>query len=222
MKNKFWILIIVFLVIAGAIAVYLFTRNNDANNNYTASRSSVNNINVTNNETTSKENATTQNNTISNNIPKTEEVISTFSTKIYSSDSNRQNNITITCNTLNDTIVANGATFSFCDTVGKATTDRGYLKADIYDKNGKKTKGIGGGNCQVSSTLYNAVLQIPELAIVERHPHSNKVPYVETGKDAAVAYGSYDLKFRNDYGFDIKITAINTPDSITITLYKIS
>lgn len=53
--------------------------------------------------------------------------------------------------------------------------------------NGNKKKGYGGGNCQVSSTLYNAVLAVPSLTVTERHPHSNHVPYVPEGKDAAVA-----------------------------------
>ena len=80
---------------------------------------------------------------------------------------------------------------------------------------------MGGGNCQVSTTLYNAVLRVSNLVVTERHEHSNKVPYIETGKDAAVAYGSYDLKFRNDTGFDIKIKATNDNDSVNIYLYKI-
>ena len=75
---------------------------------------------------------------------------------------------------------------------------------------------------RLSTTLYNAVLQIPSLVIIERHEHSNKVPYIQTGLDAAVAYGSYDFKFRNDCDFDIKIKAENTPDAINISLYKIS
>ena len=129
--------------------------------------------------------------------------------------------VIITCNTLNDTIVSNGDTFSFCNTVGKATSERGYLEADIFDKNGKKIKGIGGGNCQVSTTLYNAILQVPQLVVTERHEHSNKVPYIQNGKDAAVAYDSYDLKFVNNYGYDIKIKAENFTNSIKITLYNV-
>ena len=54
------------------------------------------------------------------------------------------------------------------------------------------------GNCQISTTLYNAILSVPSLVVTERHAHSNSVPYIAKGKDAAVAYGSYDLKFRND------------------------
>lgn len=79
-----------------------------------------------------------------NPTPTTEEQIATFSTKIYTKDSARQNNISITCNTLNGTIVKNGSTFSFCNTVGASSTSKGYQKADIFDKNGNKKKGLGG------------------------------------------------------------------------------
>ena len=129
--------------------------------------------------------------------PQKETEIASFSTKIYTKDSQRQNNVSITCNSLNDTVVENGKTFSFCGTVGKATSSKGYKKADVF-KNGEKVKALGGGNCQVSTTLYNAVLKIPELKVTERHSHSNSVPYIQEGKDAAVAYGSYDFKFINN------------------------
>ena len=79
-----------------------------------------------------------------NSAPPVEEQIATFSTKIYTKDSARQNNISITCNTLNGTIVKNGSSFSFCNTVGASSTSKGYQKADIFDKNGNKKKGLGG------------------------------------------------------------------------------
>ena len=156
------------------------------------------------NNTSSGENNNTPENTSSSSTP-VEKTLATFSTKIYSKDSARQNNIKITCNSLNNTTVKNGSTFSFCNTVGQATSAKGYQKADIFDKDGNKKKGLGGGNCQVSTTLYNAVLKTPNMTVVERHEHSNKVPYISKGKDAAVAYGGYDLKFKNDTGFDIMI-----------------
>lgn len=84
-----------------------------------------------------------------------------------------------------------------------------------------RKKDFGGGNCQVSSTLYNAVLSIPNLTIIERHEHSNYVPYVPKGKDAAVAYGSYDFKFRNDTGNDIKITCSSDGSNVTANLISI-
>ena len=210
LKNKLWIIFVLIIIIGISVGFYFFTRNNNQNqDDYSAVRSSTNTTDTTQNPTRIE--------------PKKEEEIAFFSTKIYNTtDANRQNNISITCNTLNDTVVANGSTFSFCDTVGQATTKRGYLKAEIFDKYGNVKHGLGGGNCQVSTTLYNAVLQIPSLAIIERHEHSNYVPYIEQGKDAAVAYGSYDFKFRNDFGFDIKIRAENTADSINISLNKTS
>lgn len=86
---------------------------------------------------------------------------------------------------------------------------------------GNKKKGLGGGNCQISSTLYNAVLTIPSLKVIERHEHSNKVPYAKKGKDAAVAYGNYDFKFQNNSGNNIKLTFNVTSDNVTATIYKL-
>ena len=77
------------------------------------------------------------------------------------------------------------------------------------------------GNCQISSTLYNAILSVPSLVVTERHAHSNSVPYIAKGKDAAVAYGSYDLKFRNDSDYDIKILASSDASSVTTTLLSL-
>lgn len=77
------------------------------------------------------------------------------------------------------------------------------------------------GNCQISSTLYNAVLTVPTIVVTERHAHSNYVPYIEKGKDAAVAYGSYDLKFRNDTETDIKILASTDGASVSTTLLSL-
>lgn len=188
----------------------------------------------TNNGTQIQRTATEENRTIENKVetvvekpkevkeekPKEEIEIGKFTTKIYTKDSERQNNLQITCSTLNGTTVEPGKTFSFTGTVGKATSAKGYQEADIFDSNGNKKKGLGGGNCQVSSTLYNAVLETPNLEVVERHEHSNKVPYVKQGKDAAVAYGSVDFKFKNNNDYTIKITAEATKNNVTITIFK--
>ena len=104
---------------------------------------------------------------------------------------------------------------------GKATPEDGYEKADIFDKDGNKIKGYGGGNCQISSTLYNALLSLPSITIIERHDHSQKVYYVPIGKDAAVAYGSIDFKFRNDYDYDIKIYSSATTNTVDIKIVKL-
>ena len=84
-----------------------------------------------------------------------------------------------------------------------------------------RKKDQDGGNCQVSTTLYNAVLLVPSITVTERHEHSNKVPYVQKGKDAAVAYGSYDLKFKNNSGYNIKIKCSTDGKNITTTLMKL-
>lgn len=161
------------------------------------------------------------NNDTEENSNKSQEVeIASFSTKIYNKDSERQNNISITCNSLTNKEVKPGEVFSFCNTVGKATTSKGYQEADIY-VDGKKEQGLGGGNCQVSTTLYNAVVKIPELEIIERHEHSGNVPYIQKGKDAAVAYGSYDFKFKNNIQNTIKIKMEKTENEITAKLIKI-
>lgn len=231
MKSKYWIIIIVLLILIGAAIFFFFNNNSNQNNqtNYDAQKAQASlnetakNINL---NTNSKNNANNDNSNNNNNKDEQkelkEEEIATFSTKIVTKDASRQKNIGITCSTLNNTIVENGQTFSFCDTVGQATTDKGYEKAEIFDANGKVKQGLGGGNCQVSTTLYNAVLSVPSLSVTERHAHSNKVPYIETGKDAAVAFGSYDLKFVNNSGNSIKITATSTDSDITIKLFKLS
>ena len=216
-KGKYIVLALILIaVFAGGIYIYYSNINND-NSNYEANKVSSNNqVNENSENTSNKENKPDENNnTAENNVNQTnitsnitnykEEELSNFTTTIYSNDEARQNNINITCNTLNGTIVKNGATFSFCDTVGQATSSKGYMEADIFDHDGHKKKGYGGGNCQVSSTLYNAILAVQSLTVTERHAHSNSVPYVAKGKDAAVAFGSYDLKFVNNSGNDIKI-----------------
>lgn len=146
--------------------------------------------------------------------------IASFTTKIYTKDSGRQNNLSIACSTLNNTTVDNGKTFSFSKTVGRATSGKGYKKADVF-RNGNVIEALGGGLCQVSTTLYNAVLKIPELKVTERHPHSNKVPYIKSGKDAAVSFGAQDFKFVNNTGNTIKIKATNTKNNVTIKLLKL-
>lgn len=156
MNKKTWIIFaIVFALLIGAGIFFYFKNTNSANNdedNYEANRTSAtqNASNETNNITTDQNSVATnevrQGITESQNTPPptSEEQIATFSTKIYSTDSARQNNISITCNTLNGTIVKNGETFSFCGTVGQASSSKGYQKADIFDKDGNKKKGLGG------------------------------------------------------------------------------
>ena len=147
--------------------------------------------------------------------------LATYSTKIYTKTEERQNNVRIACEDLNGTTVAPGETFSFTDNLEPASPEEGYQKAETFDKNGEIIQEYGGGKCQISSTLYNAVLAVPTLTVVERHEHSNDVPYVEEGKDAAVSFGSVDFKFRNDNSYTIRIDASCTEDDITVSIYQI-
>lgn len=179
--------------------------NNTINNNIV----STNQANNTSNSSNSK---------VSN---KSEELLAQFSTRIYSTDSARQNNLEITSKKLNGTVVKPNETFSFTKTIGPSTAAKGYEEADIYDSNGNKIKGYGGGNCQVSSTLYNAVQKVSSLEVVERHEHSNTVPYVKEGHDAAVAYGSVDFKFKNTNNFSIKILVETSKKYVVVKLMKI-
>ena len=77
------------------------------------------------------------------------------------------------------------------------------------------------GNCQVSTTVFNAVRNLPGIEILERHNHSNKVPYAKAGDDAAVAHGGYDFKFKNNYDYDIIIRAETDGNNITVSVIKV-
>ncbi len=155
MNKKNWIIFILILAIVIGVGIFFFFKNttspnsNTTQNTYEANRTSLSNSSDSSSSISEKQNTTNEikkgilesENT---NKPKTEEQIATFTTKIYSNDPARQNNVSITCNTLNETIVKNGETFSFCQTVGQASTSKGYQKADIFDKDGNKKKGLGG------------------------------------------------------------------------------
>ena len=239
-KKFFWI-IIIFGIILGLI--YFFSKNNATPNdekNYNALRTSQNLLATTNsienntiNESNDNENTDSKNvseekdeqneapkDEEKNDEPAKEKEVASFTTKIYTKDSDRQNNLSIACSTLNNTTIANGKTFSFSKTVGKATSSKGYKKANVF-RNGDVIEALGGGLCQVSTTLYNAVLKIPELKVTERHPHSNKVPYIKPGKDAAVSFGAQDFKFINNTGNTIKIKASNTKNNVTVKILKL-
>ena len=81
--------------------------------------------------------------------------------------------------------------------------------------------GLGGGNCQISTTLYNAVLEVEGLEVVERHKHSGKVPYIKKGKDAAVSYGTYDFKFKNNTDKTLKIVMSSDADNVTAKIIQV-
>lgn len=220
MKKYGWIISLVIALCVGGI-IYFYSSNSRQNLDYSAKRSSLNTNSTYDNTSNTNSNNITNSSTEAAPPINTEQEIASFSTKIQNKrDSNRQGNISITCSSLNNTTVKPGEVFSFCNTVGPSTEVRGYKEANVIVQ-GVETKGLGGGNCQVSSTLYNAVMAVPnELEVIERHPHSAPVPYIEEGKDAAISFGTHDLKFKNNTNSIIKIIAENTTDNITIKLIK--
>lgn len=127
----------------------------------------------------------------------TKNIIGSYSTKL-SNNSNNVNNIRVASNFINGKVVKAGTTFSFLNAIGgESTRELGYLPATVI-VNGKKTTGLGGGVCQVSSTLYAAIKSISDSTIIkvtERYPHSLPVGYISKDLEATVAYPSKDLKF---------------------------
>jgi len=133
---------------------------------------------------------------------------------------NRTTNVQLAAEAINGTVVLPGEAFSFNDTVGATNRARGYKPAKIFVR-GKEELGVGGGVCQVSSTLYNAVDSVG-MEIIERHPHSKRVYYVPEGRDAATSYGVIDFKFRNVMDCPIKIVARMADGNLTVSLEAVA
>ncbi len=143
-------------------------------------------------------------------------VRSEFYTSYTTSSPERKNNIKLATSALDNYFLDVGAEFSFNMTVGERTEKRGYQSARIIF-NGKFIDGVGGGVCQVSSTLYNAAL-LAGLRIIEYHPHTLPVSYVAPSFDAMVNSGSADLKFVNDTHNPVIIKAVTNDATVKITI----
>ncbi|HEY3780975.1 MAG TPA: VanW family protein [Fimbriimonadaceae bacterium] len=138
-------------------------------------------------------------------LNKITDVVSTFTTKFPVRKKDRNVNIRIAAGKINGWVLMPGDTFSFNQVVGRRTIQDGYKEAPVF-KNGKHDMGVGGGICQVSSTLYNASL-FADLQIVQRHNHSMPVAYLPVGRDATVDYGSLDLAFKNNLTTPIALSS---------------
>lgn len=143
-------------------------------------------------------------------------LISNYTTR-FTNDINRTHNIKVAANILNGLIIPPGAVISFNEVIGARTTEKGYRPAGVIIGD-RLTEGIGGGICQVSSTLYNAAL-VANMGIIERHSHSLAVPYVPLGLDAAVAYGILDLKLKNNLDTHLYITAQVINSQLTVKIF---
>lgn len=147
------------------------------------------------------------------------EQISKYTTMYDESNKNRTTNIKLASEKINGSILMPGETFSYNKTVGERTIKAGYKEASIY-MNGKVVDGIGGGICQVSSTLYNAVLEA-NLEIVSRRNHYFITSYVSASRDATVSYGTIDFKFKNTRNYPIKISCTSQNGICQISIYGI-
>lgn len=151
-------------------------------------------------------------------LAQVKDVLGTFTTSYSSSGPNRSANVSNGCELINGTLLYPGEEFSTYESVAPFSQANGYYMAGSY-LNGKVVDSLGGGICQVSTTLYNAVLQA-ELDVTERHNHSMIVTYVDPSADAAIAESSgKDFKFVNNLEYPIYIEGYTQNKRITFTIY---
>lgn len=143
--------------------------------------------------------------------------IGSYNTTISKGTQGRLNNIKLAASKINGSIIYPGEIFSANKALGDTTIDNGYMLAPII-LNGKLEDGIGGGVCQVSSTLYNAVMY-SELEVVERQCHSRPVGYVEKGRDATLAWDYLDFKFKNSTQYPIYIESNVENNQVNVRIY---
>jgi len=130
-------------------------------------------------------------------------LLSQYSTSYSTKNQKRTTNLRLAANKINGTVLMPGETFSYNKVVGERTIAAGYQEAPIY-VSGKVVDGLGGGICQITTTLYNAVVYA-NLEIVERSNHQFVPSYAPASRDATVVYGSIDFKFKNNRNYPIKI-----------------
>ncbi|MCL2287156.1 MAG: VanW family protein [Firmicutes bacterium] len=137
-------------------------------------------------------------------------------TEFSENEKNRNTNIMRAAEAIDGHIVQPGAVFSYNKTVGPTNEKRGYKKSTIF-VDGEKTKGVGGGVCQVSTTLFNAAEEAG-MTILERHDHSRPVEYAKSGEEAATSYGGIDFKFKNEKPYPIIINAAVNNGKIRVAI----
>lgn len=143
--------------------------------------------------------------------------LATYSTKYNEGEVSRSSNVKLAAKKVNGTVLNSGEVFSFNQVVGKRSYENGFKDAKIFLSD-KVVDGTGGGICQVSSTIYPAVLY-SDLKIVERLNHNFVVSYAKSGIDATVVYGSIDFKFENSMQNPIKMKAIAENGVMTVEIW---
>lgn len=144
-------------------------------------------------------------------------VLGQYETKFNLKNQNRVSNIKLAINKINNVLIDSKEEFSFNDIIGKRSTGQGFKNAPII-VNGEMQLGMGGGICQVSSTVYNAALY-SGLEIVQARNHSIPSGYIQKGRDATVSYGNIDLVFKNNYRYPVLIKNEVKADKIITTIY---
>jgi len=145
-----------------------------------------------------------------------EVVVASYTTYYNSSIAGRAKNIELSADAIHNVIVGAGDYFSFNTTVGPRDEESGYQPAEEAI-NGKLVMGIGGGICQTSSTLFNAVDQLG-VSYIEKHHHSVNVGYVPKGRDATVSYGGLDFRLQNTTGVPFLITTVYGNGALTVEI----
>jgi len=146
------------------------------------------------------------------------DILATYKTTYNASNVDRSTNLEVAARNINETILLPGEIFSYNKEVGQRTYANGFKDAHIF-AGGKVVDGLGGGICQVSSTLYNAILKVDGIEIVERKNHMLYPEYVEPSLDATVVWGSIDFRFKNNRETPIKIIATVKNGVTTTTVY---
>ncbi|MGE5704670.1 MAG: VanW family protein [Clostridia bacterium] len=146
--------------------------------------------------------------------------IGQYTTYFSTTNKGRVTNIALSAKAIHNFVVFPGEIFSFNKAVGMRTREKGYKEAPVIVK-GELSEGIGGGICQVSSTLFNAVDRAG-LHIVQRYSHSRQVPYVPPGRDATVSWYGPDFRFQNKYPYPILIQTYSQNGHVTVTVHSFS
>jgi vancomycin resistance protein YoaR len=150
-------------------------------------------------------------------LSKINTILGTYETSFNSKNNNRANNIKVATNKINNILIDSNESFSFNKLIGKRSIEQGFKEAPII-LNGDMKLGMGGGICQVSSTVYNAALY-SGLEIVQARNHSIPSGYIQKGRDATVSYGNIDLIFKNKYNSPILIQNRVEDNRIISTIY---
>lgn len=183
---------------------------------------SDNNIDIssTENDELIIENNTEADNSSDHDSKSEENLLGSYSSKVYTKTEDRQKNLRIVCEKLSGTILSPNEEFSYNQTCGPYNKENGFGKATVFLGDGTEIQDYGGGVCQLSSTLYNAVKDL-NIEIIERHKHSKKVYYVPDGQDATVSYGNLDFKFKNKNNYSIRIEATSNAEAVNVSVYKV-